>query len=61
MAKRGSLKPGAIAPVSGQYGVMGVKGGKIDREVTAIKGKPLPPTQTKGQTYILTDKTKHKR
>jgi hypothetical protein len=55
------LKPGAPAPESGQYKVVGPKGGDRGREITAIKGKPLPPTQQPGERYILTDKTKHKK
>jgi hypothetical protein len=48
-------KPGTPAPSSGQYKVPGSK-----VEVTAIAGKPLPPTPKKGQAYIQVDKTKHK-
>ncbi len=53
-------KPGQPAPTSGQYGVVGTRGGDTGREVTAVKGKPLPPTPKPGQTYTLVDKTKHK-
>ncbi|MEV7678141.1 hypothetical protein AB0O64_06240 [Streptomyces sp. NPDC088341] len=53
MAK--SLKPGTPAPKSGQYKVPGAK-----TEVTAVKGKPLPPTRKAGQGYTLVDPTKHK-
>jgi hypothetical protein len=28
--------------------------------VTAVEGKPLPPTPKPGQVYVLVDKTKHK-
>lgn len=55
-----SLKPGQPAPRSGQYGVQGPRGGNTGREVTAVQGRPLPPTQKPGQTYILVDPTKHK-
>ena len=54
------LKPGSKAPVSGQYAVEGPRGGKTGREVTAIEGRPLPPTPAPGATYRLVDKTKHK-
>jgi hypothetical protein len=57
MAKK--LTPGTPAPVSGQYTKVGPRGGKGD-EVTAIKGKPLPPTPKAGITFELVDKTKHK-
>jgi hypothetical protein len=53
-------KPGQIATTSGQYAVVGPKGGKTGEEVTVVKGKPLPPTSKPGQTFVLTDKTKHK-
>ncbi len=53
-------KPGQIAPTSGQYAVIGPKGGKTGTEVTVVKGKPLPPTPKSGQTLVLVDKTKHK-
>ena len=35
------LKPGQKAPASGQYGVIGPRGGKTNHEVTAVKGKPI--------------------
>lgn len=53
-------KPGQIAPTSGQYAVVGPKGGKTGTEVTVVKGKPLPPTPKPKQTLVLVDKTKHK-
>jgi len=59
MAKTSGLKPGQPAPRSGQYRQIGPRGGK-GPEVTAVKGKPLPPSQTKGTTYDLVDATKHK-
>ena len=59
MPKKMKLKPGAKAPASGQYLELGPKGGK-GSEVTAIKGKTLPPTKKKGGGYVLVDKTKNK-
>lgn len=55
-----SYKPGQKAPVSGQYGIIGPRGGKTGSEVTAIKGKILPPTEKPGQGYIVADKSKNK-
>ena len=49
------LKPGQKAPKSGQYGVVGPRGGKINHEVTVVKGEPMPPTKKPGQTYVLND------
>lgn len=54
-------KPGQTAPTSGQYRINGTRGGDTGKEVTAVKGKPLPPTPKAGQTYTLVDKTKHKK
>ena len=59
-AKGPPYKPGQKAPVSGQYGVVGPKGGKTGTEVTVAKGETLPPTPKPGQTFVLVDKTKHK-
>jgi hypothetical protein len=55
-----SLKPGQAAPRSGQYAVVGPRGGNTGREVTVTKGEPMPPTQKPGQTYTLADPTKNK-
>lgn len=54
-------KPGETTPVSGQYVVVGPRGGdRGGREVTSVEGKPLPPTQGSGERYKLIDETKHK-
>lgn len=55
-----TLPPGTPTPKSGQYGVYGPRGGDLGREVTGVRGKPLPPTQAPGQGYRLVDKTRHK-
>gem|GEM_PF-1095306 len=54
-----TYKSGEKAPASGQYTQVGPRGG-IGREVTAVKGEPLPPTTSKGANYRLTDRTKNK-
>ena len=59
-AKAPTYKPGQKAPVSGQYGVVGPKGGKTGSEVTVTKGETLPPPPKPGQGFVLVDKTKHK-
>jgi len=59
MAK--NLKPGTPTPKSGQYGVVGPRGGDTGREVTSTKDHPLPPTPNKGESYKLVDQTKHKK
>jgi hypothetical protein len=55
-----SPKSGEKAKISGQYEIVGPRGGKTGREVTVVKGEPLPPTPKPGQTFIIVDKTKHK-
>lgn len=54
-----TYKPGQQAPRSGQYGIVGPRGGDIGKERTVTKGEPLPPTPKKGQIYKLNDPTKH--
>lgn len=55
------LKPGTSTPKSGQYAVVGPRGGDKGREITSTKGNPLPPTQKPGNGYKLVDPTKHKK
>ena len=59
MPKTSGLKPGEAAPRSAQYRRIGPRGGK-GPEITAIKGKPLPPSPVKGATYTMVDPTKNK-
>jgi hypothetical protein len=54
-----TLKPGQAAPHSGQYGILGPRGGDTGKERTVTKGEPLPPTPKSGMGYKLVDKTKH--
>jgi hypothetical protein len=60
MAKQ-VYKPGDKTPVSGQYPIIGPRGGNTGHEVTSIEGRPLPPTPKSGQGYGKADKTKHAR
>ena len=53
-----NIKPGQSAPASGQYQVVGPKGGSHG-EVTAVKGHTMPPTPKPGQSYVLVDPTKN--
>ncbi|MGD9693601.1 MAG: YjzC family protein [Phycisphaerales bacterium] len=59
MSKTNGLKPGNEAPKSGQYQEIGPRGGK-GREVTSVKGEPLPPTTQQGASYKLVDPSKNK-
>jgi hypothetical protein len=56
-----TFKPGETAPRSGQYEIIGTRGGSTGNERTVTKGEPLPPTPKARQKYILVDKTKHRR
>ena len=52
-------KPGEIAKTSGQYPIVGPRGGETGEERTVVKGEPFPPTPKSGQTFGKPDKTKH--
>ena len=54
-----TFKPGEKAKRSGQYEILGPRGGGTGKERTVTKGEPLPPTPKPGQKYKLTDPTKH--
>lgn len=53
------LRPGQEAPASGQYQIIGPRGGQ-GPERTVVRGEPLPPTPSPGSTYTLVDRTKTK-
>jgi hypothetical protein len=57
--KTSGIKPGTKAAASGQYRQVGPRGAK-GREVTTVKGEPLPPTTKPGSTYKLVDRTHNK-
>lgn len=52
-------KSGSKAPVSGQYEVVGPRGGHTGKEITSTKGNTLPPVG-KGNGIIIADPTKNK-
>ena len=56
---KNTYKPGQKAPASGQYEIVGSRGGKTGQERTVVKGEPLPPTPHTGQRYIITDRSKN--
>lgn len=60
MGKKSGFKPGQTAPASGQYGIVGPRGGGTGVERTVVRGETLPPTPEKGQTHTLVDPTKNK-
>lgn len=53
------LPPGTPAPASGQYGLIGPRGGNTGQERTATRGEPLPPTPKPGMGYVMNDPTKN--
>ncbi len=59
MSKK-KFKPGEKAPASGQYRIVGKRGGNTGSERTVVKGEPLPPPPKKGQSYQMADRTKNK-
>lgn len=59
MAKK-IYKPGERCPQSGQYEIVGPRGGKTDQERTVVKDEPFPPTPQSGQGFVLVDPTRHK-
>ncbi len=57
---KATLTPWTPAPRSGQYQQVWPRGGTQGRpEVTAVRGKPLPPTPEAWSSYVLVDPTKH--
>lgn len=52
-------KPGERAKESGQYPIVGPRGGDTGKERTVTRGEPFPPTPKPGQRYGSPDKTKH--
>ena len=57
-----NIKPGQSIPDSGQYEIVGPRGGKTDEgEVTLVKNKTAPPTPKSGQQFKPVDMTKHKK
>jgi hypothetical protein len=53
------LRPGQSAPKSGQYEILGPRGGRTGQERTVVKGEPMPPTRSSGQQYELVDRSKN--
>jgi hypothetical protein len=52
-----TLKPGNKAPASGEYEVIGPRGGIMSQERTIMRGKPLPPMPKSGHSYTLRSKS----
>lgn len=50
------VKTGQVVSVSGQYRPVGSK-----NEFTFVEGKKVPPTPNGSSSFVLVDKTKHKK
>lgn len=53
------FKPGQVAPASGQYEIVGPRGGHTGEERTIVRGERIPPTPNAGQGYVITDRTRN--
>jgi hypothetical protein len=53
-------KSGETADRSGQYEIVGPRGGRTGEERTIVKGETFPPTPEKGQGFVIADPTKNK-
>lgn len=60
MATKNIVRPGEHVKTSGQYVVIGPRGGVSKTEVTLVENKPAPPTPKPSSKFALVDKTKHK-
>lgn len=58
MAKE-PLKAGTPAPASGQFEIIGPRGGRTGTERTVTRGEPVPPTSGPSQGYIFVDRSKN--
>lgn len=45
------IKPGSKSPKSGDYDIVGKQGNVVIPNVTVDKGKTMPPTPKKQQTF----------
>lgn len=53
------LTPGSKAPASGQYEIIGSRGGRTGVERTVVKGERLPPTPHPNEGFRIVDRTKN--
>ena len=53
MTGKETLPPGTRAPRSGEYEIIGPRGGDTGKERTGVQGKRLPPTPKPGQGYQM--------
>jgi hypothetical protein len=49
------LKPGDRTPHSGKYEQVGPRGGRTGETAVSVEGRPLPPTDDPGNSWVLVD------
>ncbi|MBR6688596.1 MAG: hypothetical protein IKL68_01085 [Clostridia bacterium] len=54
-----TFKPGEKSNRSGQFEIVGPRGGRTGEERTVVIREPFPPTPKSGQKYVLTDASKN--
>ena len=54
-----NIKPGESASRSGQYEIVGPRGGRTGEERTLVRGNTAPPTPKSGQVYQMVDPIKN--
>lgn len=54
-----TFKPGEKARRSGQYEIVGPRGGGTGEERTIVRNEPFPPTPKQGQRFKMADPTKN--
>ena len=55
-----AYKPGEVAPRSGEYELVGPRGGKTGETVTLSKNDRFPPSNKAGQVYEMLEKNSSK-
>ena len=61
MSHSSKLRSGEIARQSGQYEIVGPRGGRTGDERTVTRGERMPPTPKPGMSFNLVDRTKNGR
>jgi hypothetical protein len=56
MGSKPVTRTGERAPISGQYQPAGTK-----QEITLSRGDRVPPYHGRAKTFVLVDRTKHKK
>lgn len=57
--RNNQLRSGQIAQHSGQYELIGPRGGRTGAERTVTRGEPMPPTPKPNMRFDLVDHSKN--